>query len=863
MGRFTRAKKVDPASSAPAAEEEGEGEGDAAAAAESGTDKKKAKKEKKSKKQAAESAEEDDKEVGPEHGPRGMRQRGCTDCCCIIIFFVFFLGMAYISYLGWVYGEPYQILYGKDYLGNRCGVGAFANRSKTVYPRLDADLLAQSAIATTQPWNLVFYGLCVGSCPNIQSPTECFDDMEKCITRDYGTPAEWGAAGGSAQYYTTLPTVDVLNRCVPTVAVSSSVVPDRCAVPVCDNVTMTCDVEYPNLWLLLTYTDTARCEVKFQSQTVEQFATMNASPLTAQIAAKMAFLQSLVQALDAARQEIFLLGMVAPVVLGLAWLILLRLFARTIVWGAIILIAIALLALTIYLFIISGALDAVIADLANSTLSTTLTELAGNNTAILATLSADLSNATAELNAVTASATASIVQLAPTELSTLTTSMATGNPILYQIAAWVSLVLTIIYLIIMCVARAKIRLAATLVKESTVVIKDRPSSLLFPFVIIFMQVPVILYFFFFMILLGTADLQLANFVAGAGELITASSSYVATLEAMGADLGATLGGELGSGVSDVSGGLSGALAAVNGSLMAVNVSGVVATLPADQWWVGVVVLLYFLFGVLWTLESIKNVGYCSLSGNFSDWYFFRRDTSMRSKCPLARSFCRVLRYHLGTIFFGSFIIALIQLIRIVMEYIDRQTKAQQDANKMLKLAMKVTKCCLWCFEKTVKFITNYCYIYTAMQGSGFCRSCFATFALIVGQPAQLALNTFVRSILTLIQVLGIPAVCGWVCYQLLVVKVPPVLEPIYPAALVVLIAYVITTAWAVVMSCALDTIFVCCVRDKAEYKGAFMSDRLFKAFGFDKTERKEKRAAKRAAKDSKQQGESAGGGAEA
>ena len=58
---------------------------------------------------------------------------------------VFFLGMAYISYLGWVYGEPYQILYGKDYLGNRCGVGAFAHRSKTVYPRLDADLLAQMA----------------------------------------------------------------------------------------------------------------------------------------------------------------------------------------------------------------------------------------------------------------------------------------------------------------------------------------------------------------------------------------------------------------------------------------------------------------------------------------------------------------------------------------------------------------------------------------------------------------------------------------------------------------------------------------------------------------------------------------------
>jgi len=179
--------------------------------------------------------------------------------------------------------------------------------------------------------------------------------------------------------------------------------------------------------------------------------------------------------------------------------------------------------------------------------------------------------------------------------------------------------------------------------------------------------------------------------------------------------------------------------------------------------VGVVVLLYFLFGVLWTLESIKNVGYCSLSGNFSDWYFFRRDTSMRSKCPLARSFCRVLRYHLGTIAFGSFIIAVVQLIRIFLMLLDKYTKKQQQSNLLIKLTIKCAQCCLWCLEKTLKFITNYCYIYTAMQGSGFCKSCFLTFSLIVTNPGQLAINTFVRTILSWIQIIGVPVASGWVC----------------------------------------------------------------------------------------------------
>ena len=332
-----------------------------------------------------------------------------------------------------------------------------------------------------------------------------------------------------------------------------------------------------------------------------------------------------------------------------------------------------------------------------------------------------------------------------------------------------------------------------------------------PVRIIAAQVPIVLYFLFIFLLLGTADLQLSYFISAADQVVTASSSYADVLRAQN--------------LSEVAGGL-----------------------PPDPWWVPAAILCYFLFGILWTLEVVRNTGYTSLSGNVSDWYFFRRDEAMRSKAPLLRAFLRVVRYHLGSILFGSFIIALIQLVRIIMATVDAQTKKLQDASKLLKLAIKGIQCCLYCFEKTVKFITNYCYIYVAMQGSGFCTSCFATFSLIFSQPAQLALNTLVRNILSLIQLIGIPAVCGWVCHQLLSTSEPPNPEPIYPAGIVVAFSLVITMAFSLVMSCALDTLFVCCVRDKADYKGAFMSDPLFKAFGFDKAERKEKRAAKKAAK---------------
>ena len=282
MGLFSRSKKVKP---------DGGADGGAS------TDESK-KDEKTSDDKKDEKKDDANAEIGPEHGPRELRKRGCTDCCCVLLFLLFFLGMFYITYLALVYGEPYQILYGKDYLGNRCGRGDYADRRKVVYPRLDQDLLEQSAIATTTPWRLQFYGICVEQCPNVTDPNVCMANPEVCMVRDYGTPEQYGPAGGSAYYFQVLPTIDLVNRCVPTRAVDSSTAPDRCAYPQCDNATYApCDTEHPRLWMIRGFSDRLRCEVRFQHVEVSQFATMTPSPLTARIADQMAFLQRLLTAM--------------------------------------------------------------------------------------------------------------------------------------------------------------------------------------------------------------------------------------------------------------------------------------------------------------------------------------------------------------------------------------------------------------------------------------------------------------------------------------------------------------------------------------------------------------------------------------
>jgi solute carrier family 44 (choline transporter-like protein), member 2/4/5 len=146
------------------------------------------------------------------HGPKLFRQRGCTDLLCLLLFLVFWSGTFYITYLSIHVGKPWSVLYGADYLGNRCGRGEFSDRPKTYYPRIDQDLLYQADIALSYPWRLSFYGLCVEQCPNVSDANTCFANPDSCRVYDYGPDSEREAEF----YYATLPSVSIINRCIPT-----------------------------------------------------------------------------------------------------------------------------------------------------------------------------------------------------------------------------------------------------------------------------------------------------------------------------------------------------------------------------------------------------------------------------------------------------------------------------------------------------------------------------------------------------------------------------------------------------------------------------------------------------------------------
>ena len=142
-------------------------------------------------------------------------KRSCTDVACCLFFILFVGGLAAVAYLGLSSGDVAQLRYDADYLGNRCGVDAYANRTKAFYPRIGKDLVEQRALVQVGAfWKLKFYALCVSACP------DGFDIETPEFVADYGfDPASETTKllgdGTQAKWISAMPTIDVMNRCLP------------------------------------------------------------------------------------------------------------------------------------------------------------------------------------------------------------------------------------------------------------------------------------------------------------------------------------------------------------------------------------------------------------------------------------------------------------------------------------------------------------------------------------------------------------------------------------------------------------------------------------------------------------------------
>lgn len=104
---------------------------------------------------------------------------------------------------------------------------------------------------------------------------------------------------------------------------------------------------------------------------------------------------------------------------------------------------------------------------------------------------------------------------------------------------------------------------------------------------------------------------------------------------------------------------------------------------------------YHLFGLLWTNQFINGFGYLVIAHSVGQYYWTRGLRADMTTFPVLTGIWVAARYHMGSIAFGAFIIAVIQFIRLLLEYIDRKTKKMQKGNPAARWVMCCLRYCLW------------------------------------------------------------------------------------------------------------------------------------------------------------------------
>ena len=75
------------------------------------------------------------------------------------------------------------------------------------------------------------------------------------------------------------------------------------------------------------------------------------------------------------------------------------------------------------------------------------------------------------------------------------------------------------------------------------------------------------------------------------------------------------------------------------------------------------------FGLFWNIAFMLTLSNFIINGAVCFWY---HNTSSDVKSPIATTLWWALRYHLGTIAFGSFILAVVWILRVIAEYLQQK-----------------------------------------------------------------------------------------------------------------------------------------------------------------------------------------------
>ncbi|KAL4708361.1 hypothetical protein ACJJTC_019597 [Scirpophaga incertulas] len=223
----------------------------------------------------------------------------------------------------------------------------------------------------------------------------------------------------------------------------------------------------------------------------------------------------------------------------------------------------------------------------------------------------------------------------------------------------------------------------------------------------------------------------------------------------------------------------------------------------SMWWICLICLI-------WGSEFILGCQQMTIAGAVSHWYF--RGPNAHS--PVLYSIGKLVKYHLGSVAKGSFLITLFKIPRLILTYLHAKLSARAEkGSDCAKCGLKCGICCFYCLEKFIRYLNHNAYTIITIERCHFCKAAAKAFNTIINNALQVATINSVGDFILFLGKCIVTAVTGIV--GLLLLKRNSDLH-FYAAPTLVICVFAFFIAHCILSlyEMVVDSLFLCVCEDR-------------------------------------------------
>jgi hypothetical protein len=164
---------------------------------------------------------------------------------------------------------------------------------------------------------------------------------------------------------------------------------------------------------------------------------------------------------------------------------------------------------------------------------------------------------------------------------------------------------------------------------------------------------------------------------------------------------------------------------------------------------------------------------------------------------------------------GSFLVAVVSIVRLVFEYLIYQYEKTQPKDNVV---WKVVKACVrfvsWSLDCCVKFVNKNAYIQIALRNQSFCPAAKTSFYLAIRNAARASAVSIISGILAVLGKGFIVAACAFMTITIVQSTQPQVKQPYVCALLISFWAYMVSSIFLSLFEDSAITILYCFILDE-------------------------------------------------